>query len=150
MKKIMTLDEFINEMRKGNYPKRIKVIEESGKKWNLQLDNNCKDYVVTGNGRQAHIVIGTILANIHVEYYEQILDKAERKYLSNVIRPFKSNVQSIEKKLYGTEAEYLHIVTKDKISAPFKVGSSLPPFKVGSMYTGMEVNRRYSLEELGI
>jgi hypothetical protein len=149
--KKITLDEFIKEMRNGNHPKRINVIDQCGQKWNLQWENICKEYVITDSGyKQAHIVFGTTLADTHVEYYEQILDATEKKYLSNVIRPFKSNVQSIEKKLYGTEAEYLHIVTKDKISAPFKVGSSLPPFKVGSMYTGMEVNSRYSLEELGI
>jgi len=148
MKKIMTLDEFINEMRKGHYPKRIKVIEESGKKWNLQLDNNRKDYVVTGNGRQAHIVIGTILANIHVEYYEQILDEAEKKYLSNVIKPFRNNVKFIRKSKWVHNDCYIEIIVN--IGSDSTWQCSLPLFNEKSMYTGMEADKCYSLEELGI
>lgn len=73
-----------------------------------------------------------------------ILDDAERRYLKAVIRPFRDKVKYICKRsrLSG-KAEYIIIALDDDYTY-------LPCFKTDTMYQGMEHNRRYTLEELGL
>lgn len=74
--------------------------------------------------------------------HPQILDDAERRYLKGVIRPFRESVRSIAKSdIYKDEV--ICIDTKKRYMA-------FPPFKAGTMYKGMELNRKYTLEELGL
>lgn len=73
---------------------------------------------------------------------KEILDEAEKKYLSDVIRPFRNKVIFI-KKISGEHREFIKIVFKNEV-VPF------PYFKKDSMYKGMEPNKKYSLEELGL
>ena len=77
--------------------------------------------------------------------HPQILDDAEREYLSAVIRPFRDKVLYIIK--MGTRGS-----SKEYISISFATFDEtyLPCFKKGTMYKGMEPNRRYTLEELGL
>ena len=75
--------------------------------------------------------------------HPQILDDAEKQYLSAVIKPFRKSVISIEKlKFYG-EGEGICIDTE-------KSDIVLPPFEEGTMYDGMAVGREYTPEELGL
>lgn len=79
------------------------------------------------------------------EYKDQILDDAEKRYLKGVIRPFRNEVLGIEKKPGSTFNEWISIVMKDNETI------SLPFFKKSSgMYQGMELRRKYTLEELGL
>lgn len=77
------------------------------------------------------------------EYKPSILDKAEKKYLSNIIRPFRDKVIGIIKKEYGTK-EYVQITLKNES------GIDLPFFDKGSMYKGMRAFNPYTLKELGL
>ncbi len=77
-----------------------------------------------------------------LEVEEPILDDAERKYLSGVIRPFRNRIKCILK-YNAMNKEWIIIKTND-FNMPF------PQFKKGSMYKGMELNKEYSLEELGL
>lgn len=72
----------------------------------------------------------------------QILDDAEKRYLKGVIRPFRNEVLGIKKKC--TVEEYIAIIVKDCQII------YLPYFKEGTMYQGMEKDKRYTLEELGL
>lgn len=75
----------------------------------------------------------------------QILDDAEKRYLRDVIRPFRNEVLGIEKKPGSTFNEWISIEMKNNETI------SLPFFKKSSgMYKGMELKRRYTLEELGL
>lgn len=81
------------------------------------------------------------------EYSEPILDEVEREYLSAVIKPFRKKVKHIVKiNLFGSpEEQFIRIV----------IGNldfiNLPNFnKNTGMYRGMEVDKLYSLEELGL
>lgn len=75
----------------------------------------------------------------------KILDDAERRYLSAVIRPFRNKVLYIRKgRLGGVNGEYISI---HFIKCDF---TCLPNFKRGTMYKGMEPDRGYTLEELGL
>ena len=78
------------------------------------------------------------------ERKEEILDEAEKKYLSDVIRPFKDKVKYICKLVsaYGNK-EFINIQLRDD-------NFTLPYFKKGTMYKEMQTGKRYTLEELGI
>lgn len=83
-----------------------------------------------------------------------ILDDVEKEYLSNIIKPFRNKVIGITKYDYSTNGEYIHIKLKRTISPvdyfiPLE-SIDLPIFKRGIMYKGMEINKEYTLEELGL
>lgn len=74
-----------------------------------------------------------------------ILDDVEKRYLSAVIRPFRKRVDYIMKisDPLGYEKEYIFIkLDEDSFSLPY--------FTAGTMYQGMELERAYTLEELGL
>ena len=76
------------------------------------------------------------------EEKEEILDEKEKEYLRAVIKPFRDRVMHIKKKTYY-EKEFIEICVKDEIV-------SLPYFESNTMYKGMELNKGYTLEELGL
>lgn len=80
------------------------------------------------------------------ERKEEILDKTEKEYLANVIRPFRHKIKTIEKttRICDSSLCYLNILLKNNDMA------NLPDFKKNSMYKGMEVNKEYTLKELGL
>lgn len=81
------------------------------------------------------------------ERQEEILDEVEKRYLSNVIRPFRGNVRFITKRRYWIDStEY------NDISICIKNNSNiiLPKFIANKMYKGMEIEKTYTLEELGL
>lgn len=77
-------------------------------------------------------------------YKEQILDEVERKYLSDVIRPFRKKVDTISKFHTANTMQYIYFQMKDKN------GWTLPLFKKGTMYKGMVQGKHYTLDELGL
>ena len=79
-----------------------------------------------------------------VKLPEPILDDAERKYLSRVIRPWRDKVEYIRKINFDDEDEFIVIIYRERESKAM----SLPCFKKDTMYKGMEVGKEYSLEEL--
>lgn len=87
---------------------------------------------------------------------KEILDKKEREYLSKVIEPFKNRVIHIEKnKIFYGNSEFINIVlyssvTYDNDTYDNEENIPLPYFKKGTMYKGMEINKQYSLKELGL
>nr|DAN10556.1 MAG TPA: hypothetical protein [Caudoviricetes sp.] len=78
------------------------------------------------------------------EYDPKILDEKEKEYLSAVIKPFRNDVEYIEKRIFSTGAEYIRICLTEDETVNF------PNFKRGIMYKGMEANKAYTLKELGL
>ena len=77
-----------------------------------------------------------------------ILDEAEKRYLQQVIRPFK-NIKSIEKYIYpGRRIASIMITILDLDNEDWTF--TLPPFEVGNMYKNMKDNKIYTIEELGL
>ena len=119
------------------------------------------DYINQGNGCRITIngeKIGIIpLVNrdraiflwLDQEHVEPILDEVEKRYLAGVIRPFRGEVKFISKNCCGKGFERIEAKC---CSAKGGVTSYsyLPVFKAGTMYKGMELNRKYTLEELGL
>ena len=81
----------------------------------------------------------------NVELVEEILDETERKYLADVIRPFKNSVKYIYKQqsCANKNQEFIGIILEKDVL-------KLPYFTAGTMYKGMETDRNYTLEELGL
>lgn len=78
-----------------------------------------------------------------------ILEEAEKEYLSNVIKPFRKRVIMITKRQYSPNTDYISISYLDiEDSCQFRL--ELPIFKKGTMYKGMELNKEYTLEDLGL
>ena len=77
------------------------------------------------------------------EYEEPVLDEVERKYLSDVIKPFGHRVSYIVKRMNGS-GYYIAIILNN-----FDV-MNLPYFTRNTMYKGMKVGRQYKLKELGL
>ena len=95
---------------------------------------------------------------------KSILTEEEKEYLSNIINHeyfvntlLKTpGIKSFEYKIYimkmsdvylAGNPEWIFIAAEAENN---KVGISLPYFKAGTMYKGMELGKRYSLEDLGI
>lgn len=74
---------------------------------------------------------------------KEILDEEEREYLTNVIKPFKNRVKCISKENTYIRNYYILIdLDNDDIA--------LPIFSNKTMYKGMEEEKKYTLEELGL
>lgn len=126
-----------------------KDINEIGEYW---VDNTSKDFELVDN------TIETLQNDIaklenklkkkkkQLEELQRkpILDDVEKEYLKAVIRPFKKEIVSISKEeTFGEEFISInHEVLGDNIS--------FPTFKKGTMYIGMELEKEYTLKELGL
>lgn len=79
------------------------------------------------------------------EVKQEILDEAEKRYLRGVIRPFRNNVEIIRRMHSRTK-------NKDYIQIRYKndTPTNLPYFEKDTMYKGMELDKIYTLEELGL
>ena len=94
--------------------------------------------------------IDTIFKWLDMKHKEQILDDAEKRYLSGVIRPFKNDVTSIVKSTTLLDSGRFEEIIIEYDRFEDKFGFDLPPFKCGTMYKGMKVGKRYKPEELGL
>lgn len=79
------------------------------------------------------------------EHEEPILDDIEKKYLSNVIKPFRNSVTYISKEKDERKGYYIEIglIDYDYVFLPYFKEST-------KMYTDMKLNHKYSLKELGL
>ena len=82
---------------------------------------------------------------IKQEEKKEILDKAEKEYLENLLRPFKNKVEYIRKNWFYSCHSFLE-VGMGKIYETF----CLPTFETNKMYKGMEIGKEYTLKELGL
>ena len=73
---------------------------------------------------------------------KEILDEEEKEYLSTVIELFRDKIEYIEK--HGINKEYIDICIRNNSRIIF------PYFKSGTMYKDMKLNKKYTLEELGL
>ena len=73
----------------------------------------------------------------------EILDEEEKRYLEGVIRPFRDKVKYIIKNASYSNQCYIGIRLEHE-------GIILPYFKENTMYKGMEIDKKYSLKELGL
>ena len=77
----------------------------------------------------------------------QILSEEEKEYLNKAIRPFRNEVEHLIKwrhPNFRSDKMFIGILClNNEIKA-------LPYFESNTMYKGMELNKKYTLEELGL
>ena len=82
---------------------------------------------------------------LNADYIHPVLNNIEKKYLSDVIRPFKHNVKSIKKSCCSGQ----YFIEINMVQANDRV--LLPYFNTESeMYKGMKERVNYTLKELGL
>lgn len=82
---------------------------------------------------------------IEKEDKKEILDEVEKEYLRAVIKPFREKINHISKYAEcDNNFEFIYIGLKSGDTMAF------PNFKKDTMYKGMEPNKDYTLEELGL
>ena len=100
---------------------------------------------VSGSDEFCKKCLGESLEWLNQEYKEPILDDIEREYLSSVIKPFRKKISCIRKsKDPRKEKNYIKIEFCDGDRMFF------PNLSNDAMYKGMELDRNYTLEELGL
>ena len=77
----------------------------------------------------------------------EILDEVEKRYLKNVIRPFRDKVEAIKKEIICLDEK-----DEEGIIISLKDGQfiRLPRFKPNTMYKNMNIYKNYTLKELGL
>ena len=111
---------------------------EMFKKIKTKCDSNIRS-------RYGQTYVDDILDWMAKPYKVPILDDAERKYLADVIRPFRNKIDTISKfQTWDGSSQYIYISMKDNHMG------TLPVFPKGTMYKGMENGKHYSLKELGL
>ncbi len=143
---------YLGEVKKvGNYSIEILVLKhknsyEIGKSYIASDPEGKFEIVKNKNGKFFKSLPNDFTGTIEVEngyiVEKEILDEGEKEYLTNVIKPFKHKVEYIVKKCY-LDKEYVSIVLIEE-------NIDLPYFKKGTMYKGMEEDKKYTLEELGL
>lgn len=140
--------------------------------WLIEHGYKFTDLFVTDYGDKAYQIsvcgepIATYHATNEVTYLEivlkwldqehdPVLNNLERKYLSEVIKPFIHDVLYIVKRKvttqWGETYEYIEGRVRDEFSKDNGSYSfSLPRFKEGTKCKGMEVDKLYSLEDLSL
>lgn len=91
----------------------------------------------------------SILIWLDMEHKEPILDESERQYLSAVIKPFSGHIEYICKEVMKNRLKEFQFI---KISTGNNYYDSiiLPGFTPDTMYRNMELNRKYTVEELSL
>ena len=124
--------EDLKEILKINFGNPRGTIRKIREKFGCQIEAKRGEYATD-----------VLLEWMDQPYKEPILDEAERKYLSAVIKPFREKVIYICKKEICSK-EFILIALKADCS------TALPSFQAGSMYKGMENYKEYTLKELGL
>ena len=134
MEKETNLEHYLKRLTravKEQYNNPMMIFESIQEYIDPEIEHNCVEYTTD------------ILEWMAQEYKQKLLDKIEKKYLSEVIRPFRKEVIAIEKLETYTGEEYILILFKDD-------GMHFPSIKKGRMYKGMKLEKRYTPEELGL
>ena len=98
-----------------------------------------------------HILVDLIAGRKHIKPRELLTD-AERAHIKSVIEPYGYDVWDI-RKVQNSQDTQMIVITYDygRVRDPldsFEV--SLPFFDNDTMFTGLQLNKDYTLEELGI
>lgn len=135
MEKETNLEHYLPEVKKAvqeTYGRPTQIFDTIRKSIDPEIERNNPD------------CISDILEWMVQQYREPILNCAEKKYLSEVIRPFRKEVESI-RKLNGPQSGQAFI----KIQVGFNY-LNFPGFERGARYKGMEYYKAYKPEELGL
>jgi hypothetical protein len=83
-------------------------------------------------------------------YKEPVLDEVEKKYLTNILRPFVKNYDITITKETDNYLGKEYLVIKLHVGTVCTDAIELPYFKPNTMYKGMTSHRVYTLKNLGL
>lgn len=146
-------DMYLGEVKEvGVYYIKILILKhknsnEIGNVYNAYFPEGKFEIVKNKNGKFFKSLPNNFTGTLEVEngyiVEKEILDDAEKEYLSAVIKPFKGKVKYIRK--YDCPIrEFIEIGISNDATITF------PNFKKGTMYKGMETEKEYTLKELGL
>lgn len=120
-----------------------------------QIFYSIQKYMDPGIQRNHEDYTSDILEWMAQPHEMSILDSKEKKYLSEVIRPFRKEVKAIRKQQDPADPagkEYIQIcLEKDLMNLPREKDlMTFPSFEKGEMYEGLEPYKNYTPEELGL
>lgn len=144
----MRFSDLIKLIEDGKQPK---VIEETYKNYPNRIynwDEKRFAYVDLKNGVElfeTDVLEETIkYSTFKIIRDKEILDKEEKEYLGNIIKPFRDKINCITKYRLSNNKFYIHIDHKNCYI-------DLPSFEASTnMYKNMECYKDYSLEDLGL
>lgn len=140
----MTFEEALNALKEG---KKIRRKDWCDGFFITLTSNKC----LVVNGRTSGLFLDDFSEDWWEEYKEPILDDAEKKYLSAVIKPFRDRVTHIAKVEEDIHWFYWIMIRVDIGFFDDYYEFCLPPFdETSSMYKNMEVGKEYTLKELGL
>lgn len=127
-------------------PFKIKDMDGDYISWNPYTfyDDGLHD---RGNDKRCSVILRCLITGEY-EIERTIPNNVEKRYLEGVLRPFKDRVIHIQK-IQLDNLEYVYIRLK-RFDSTGDDGIPLPYFEPNSMYKGMELNKNYTLEELGL
>lgn len=126
-----------------HYMHRLKRIVKDNFEYPKQIFGSIQQYIDPEIKHNHEAYTDDILEWMAQPYERPILDSTERGYLNSVIRPFRKEVTVIKKLDTPAGKEYILIILKDDCM-------SFPSFEKGKMYKGMELEKRYTPEDLGL
>lgn len=109
------------------------------------FDELCDEFKITKPIRLIELCeeLERVLKWLLEEAKEPVLDDVEREYLSAVIKPFRKMIAYIVKaKDFDDGKQYIRIILQNGD------GMYFPYLDDDAMYKGMELDKKYSLEEL--
>lgn len=127
-----------------HYKERLKRILKEHYKDPGMIFYSIQDDIDPEIQRTSDFFTATILDWMAQEYKPEILDYAEKKYLSEVIRPFREEVNGIKKQTDSLRyRDFIRIQVGDDYL-------TFPQFAKGTKYKGLEYDKTYKPEELGL
>ena len=135
MEKETNLEHYLERLKsvvKEAYGSPILIFNSIQHYMDQEIEHNHKDYT------------SDILEWMAQQYREPLLKPEEKKYLREVIRPFRKEVNGITKLTDSLRyRDFIRIQVGDDYMR-------LPNFEKGKMYKGMEYGKTYKPEELGL
>ena len=122
-------------------------IEGFSSKFKLTLDGLMSRSDYSQSWFQSSMLEKLLLGQCRI--IKPVLNDDEKEYLGNVIKPFRNRVIYIIKD-ECTLGEYLEIRLRHYDDGCSCYSIVLPYFKKGTMYNGMEIDKEYTLKELGL
>lgn len=127
-----------------HYKKRLQRIVKDYFEHPKQIFGSIQQYIDPEIKHNHEAYTDDILEWMAQEYKGEILDYAEKKYLSEVIRPFREEVNGIKKLTDSLRyRDFVRIQVGDDYL-------TFPQFEKGTWYKGMEYDKTYKPEELGL
>lgn len=146
-------DMYLGEVKKvGDYYIEILILKHKnsnkiGNVYNAYFPEGRFEIVKNKNGKFFKSLSNDFTETLEVEngfiVEKEILDDAEKEYLSAVIKPFRNKIVSISKEKCCNEGYFINVELENDVLI-------FPDFKNETMYEGMELEKQYTLKELGL